>query len=157
MELERKYPGEIIYCGSFGLKLHGLLEREVKDLDIITTKNYYSAEFIGRIENIKKGNESGSGEFKCEGVKVMCFKTNVMGKGIDVFYTPKAPEFNLIEIVPGVIIKVEKPFGAIKAKVSYLNSNQRINKEKHIADLNYIENLFCVKTKIEEPIDDLPF
>lgn len=139
--------GRIVFCGSFGLALNGLLNREIKDVDLLTEKNYY-------MEYGMDGREGNSGEFwmptdnKNRQVLVKCFKLkspdNIV---IDVLHrlNSKRKEENGFEVeytevdFYGEKILVETPQGAITAKKRYLQSDQLQYRDKHIADLEEIE------------------
>jgi hypothetical protein len=60
------------------------------------------------------------------------------------------------------VINVELPAEAIKAKVSYLFTNQRVKHSKHEADLETMKKLFDVNEldkypSMNIPDNDLPF
>ncbi len=135
--LESKHP-DIIFCGSFGLVLNGLLHREVKDLDIITQKNYYgTGDFFGEyLVDIECGR---SERFMVGKNRVVSFKLLIDGISIDVLYNlDENPTYN-VKCFDGLYINVEEPESAIKAKKGYLQNDRSVYSAiKHLKDLIYL-------------------
>lgn len=156
--------GRVVFCGSFGLALNGLLDREIKDIDLLTEKNYY-------MEWNMEGREGNSGQFwvptanKNRQILVKCFKLQSPDKiTIDILHRTGDKEFE-VEYTEvdfyGEKIFVETPQGAITAKQRYLQSDQLQYKDKHIADLREIESNLVLKAvpievsiSIENSIED---
>jgi hypothetical protein len=129
------YEGKVVFCGSFGLVLNGLLDREVHDIDVLTFENHYLT------NNNKNDRElGGSGKFMVGGKEVLRFKRNVNGYDIDVLYKDDELKYSEQNFY-NKIIKVEQPMQAVIAKKQYLESNaNHVNKEKHLHDLEIIRN-----------------
>lgn len=136
-DLNTKFKGEIIFCGSLGLAINNCLNREVHDIDCLLLNKYDN-----QLEKWFKFNNGGSFDFQLDGeiVQVEKFKYNDIA--IDLFYHDKVKETKFTTVdFHGINIKVESPFGAIKAKREYAKLQQLTTKDKHVKDLEYIESL----------------
>lgn len=133
-EIHQKLEGRCIFCGSFALKFHGLLDRLVKDLDVITEDTFYGTQAS---QDILRSDSSGT--FQLNGVFVNCNHGSANGIKVDYFYRHDQTKFNVVEFY-GIDIKVEIPLHAIEAKEQYLASPTTQNKEKHRQDLDFIKS-----------------
>lgn len=134
-EVLHKLDGNCIFAGSFGLKIRGLITRDIKDLDVITEYAF------SRHLAAKVSDHPLSDIFKVNGVEVNCvpFKSRY-GIQVDLFSRGEEPEDQEIIqydyfLFHGMHIKVESAKGAIDAKVAYLKGNHVKDKKKHLADL----------------------
>ena len=127
---------DVVFCGSFGLVYNGLLQRQVKDLDIITEKDYFrkdAVEFFFH-DRIKKNSTSEKFLVGDTLIKAFCLMLN--NTKVDVFYTGKKISNYEVVDFDGVKIKVESPEKAIEAKKNYvLTDKYQINILKHLKDL----------------------
>jgi len=151
-EINKQYP-DTIFCGSLGLVLNNKLDREVKDIDLLTDDNYYSkSDFF---HDLRVANKSQSHKLMLSENEVSCFKIEmpILNKviSIDALGNLSGTEFDIMEL-DGVDIKVEKPEFAIKAKINYIKADKS-NKSvlKHLKDLIYME---VDKNLIIEAIDN---
>lgn len=134
-ELLDKFNGECIFAGSFGLKIRGLISRNIHDLDVIT--NYAFSRHLAS----KVSDHPLSDIFMVDGVEVDCvpFKSRY-GIHVDLFSRGVEPEDQEIIqydyfLFHGMHIKVESVKGAIDAKIAYIKGNHVKDRKKHVADL----------------------
>ena len=129
---------EIIICGSVGLKLNGLLERQSKDIDILTLRDDYRNE-IGYFDIIYRTHSVlSSHRFMIGKDEIKCHKINLFNLNIDVLYSPSTINYDLFEI-DGLIFKVEKPERALQVKKLYIEHNSEEYKQKHINDIDNLD------------------
>jgi hypothetical protein len=150
--LNKKYNERIIFCGSFGLVVNGLLDREIHDIDCFTLDNHYGCMPINMDEH-----DFGSGHFFVGGKEIFNFCEKINNYSIDIMYRedPDNIKYNIVDFY-GSTIKIEDPEFAIKAKKQYLESNKNlVNKEKHLSDLRYLGIPFTYKENNED--DNLSF
>lgn len=134
--------GEVVFAGSFGLKLNGKLDRLVGDLDVFTFVNYYGTEFMDKVLCRLPTEEVPSGFFANMGERVWCVKGRApSGIKVEFMYKSTPLEYDEVEFY-GALIKVEKAQHAINAKIEYLKSNRVGTAEKHKADLKYMNVTF---------------
>jgi len=129
---------DIVYCGSFGLVMNGLLKRPVKDLDIITKENYYgTGKFFGEyLIDISSGR---SEKFMVGKNRVVSFRLKINDVYVDVLYNlDEKPNYS-IKCLDGMYINVEDPESAIRAKKGYIEHDRSVHSIiKHLKDLIYI-------------------
>jgi hypothetical protein len=128
---------EIIFGGSLNLLLNGLLNREIKDIDILLPKTTSLGDFIdnnniddenissGSIED-ENGNEIQRTSLKINGINICCFKVEEELLDYDVLTNP------MHYIFP---IKLQSLKHVIRAKILYSKKDK-----KHTEDLVYIFN-----------------
>ena len=136
IRLNEKYDKRIIFCGSFGLVLNGLISREIHDIDCFTLDNHYGTQPLNDTEH-----NFGSGHFMVSNKEIFRFSEKINNINIDIMYRddPENIKYSIVDF-HGIQIKVELPASAIQAKKQYLESNKNhINKEKHLSDLNEIK------------------
>lgn len=134
-----------IICGSTGLCLHGLLNRNPHDLDIITFKDFYSSgtdEFDNTLNRIN----AISDKFYIEDLLVKVFGLEIDGFHVDVMYKNVPTEYKKMNI-GNLQYFVENPKFAIEVKKKYVEGLVT-NKEKHYKDLQELNNF---------PEDDITF
>jgi len=151
IHLNKKYDERIIFCGSFGLVLNGLINREIHDIDCFTLDNHYGNMPINMDEH-----NFGSGHFFVDDKEIFRYSEIINNYDIDIMYRddPYNIKYSVIDFY-GSSIKVENPESAIIAKEQYLESNKNhINKDKHTNDLIEIKRNFHYEEKAD---DDLPF
>jgi hypothetical protein len=139
-QIATEYP-ETVFCGSFGLVLNGLLDREVKDLDVITHK--YFLKWSGFFDQFHTNIGKSSDHWLTDGIgNVLCFKLLMNEIKVDCMYVIEHDtSFNEIDF-EGVIIRVEDPKSAINAKIGYVENDQSdVSRLKHFADLVEINSL----------------
>lgn len=170
----------VVFCGSFGLVLNEKLLRKVKDIDILTPVNYYGNpnDFFLDERTRTDVNISESHKFMVGKDQVFSFKVQVYGVSIDVLYNDTThPKFYEHEF-HGIMIKVETPESAIRAKKLYVvNDKSQYSVIKHLKDLIFmgidkhelielIDSSYLVEDpkKVKKPTnidtfgeDDLPF
>ena len=148
-----KYP-ETIFCGSLGLVLNGVLEREVHDIDIITLEDYYNTDrFFPKIRDKQKPDDTHSEKFMVGPNEVKCFRLNFPnGTNVDVLYNKNlSPLYAKMDVL-GMNLNIEIPRSAISAKKGYIQRNSNIYAvTKHLKDLIMIG---IAKDKLIELIDD---
>lgn len=158
--IARNIPG-VVFCGSIGLYLNNKLHRPVGDIDIITQEDWFNpteavvnkdmavTKFI--MDNRRIAN-STSHKFMVGKDEVSCFKIEVNDIKVDVLHNSATPPtYTEAEIEPGLIIRVETPESAIRAKLGYVMYDQLIHSAtKHLKDLIYMD---VDKNLIIEAID----
>lgn len=117
---------KVVFCGSFALLLHGLLNRPVKDLDIIVSKLPKSSNRYGYADN--------SGNFDVEGINIKWAYMERYNIKIDVFERKDKVKYTEV-VFNGIKIKIEDPAVAIAAKRNYSGKYH----DKHEGDLKYID------------------
>lgn len=140
---------EITICGSFGLKINGLLDREIHDLDLLTDHDWYG---WNPFRGTPTENDS-SHKFSVYGKEIKCTKIRAMGCDVDLLYNPSGTKCKkvklLVDISYGetcellhnidsreIIVRVEDPMVAIRFKQEYMkNDRMKESREKHKADL----------------------
>lgn len=149
----------VVFCGSLGLVLNGMLFRPVKDIDILTEQDHYQdgTYLIEKEGEIRESSDSGI--FYVDDIKVKSFKLKILNSIIDVLFSSKVTEYQIIRF-EDMDLRVEKPEFAISFKERYNNRNGNLKKEKHDEDLKNMG--VNRKNKIHTPInnsykDDLPF
>ena len=133
-KVNEKYKGNVVFCGSFGLVLNGLLDRPIKDIDVLTFENYF----------VSPERELGnSGVFDVGNIEVLCFKEHINNITIDTLYRNDSENIKYSNIdFYNISIKVELPQSAILFKKQYIESNKdksNFNTEKHLKDLEDIK------------------
>lgn len=132
--LAHKDP-DIIFCGSFGLSVNGLINRKIRDLDVITNKKYKQLFELYDIGNFRTKHES-SHIFNFDDEEVIVETMDINGIRVDFFNVNRNVEYKKFRLQDGTIIKVETPEYAINVKKQYikLNPNEEVFL-KHFADL----------------------
>jgi hypothetical protein len=147
------FKGKVTFCGSFGLKINGKIDREVHDIDCITDKDWYAIpphkyipkKFSSKDDFYQVMAIGNSAKFYVHGVLIKCFKlVSPQGITIDVMYRPDGVHSSEHEF-EGVKIKVERPESAIEVKHFYLENFQNMqgctgqSYEKHKQDLIHMK------------------
>lgn len=131
---------ETVFCGSLGLVINGKLERNVKDIDVITDEDHYRENNFFPHDRAKviyhPNDEKPSHHFLVGKDTVSCFKLNLNGVKVDVLYNEKIkPEYTIVDF-DGMKIRVENPESAIKVKKLYVTNDKAITGVmKHLKDL----------------------
>lgn len=125
-----------IFAGSFGLVLRGILNRKVKDLDVLTGK-----EHSRHVAAVVVDGYSSSDIFKIAGKEVHCVPIKYKGIKIDLFAKAGYQDVVTFDFIDfhGEKIRVESSKGAIEAKREYIKDPKRIDVLKHKKDLKYID------------------
>lgn len=159
-ELNKRFNSEIVFCGSLGLTINKLLNREVHDVDCLLL-NEYDGGLGNKSDDIKLFlpiNNGGSFDFILDGNLVRVEKFTRNNIHIDLFHHEKVNETKYLTVdFHGVNIKVELPLGAIKAKQEYCNLNQLTTRDKHIKDLEYIKTIMDIKIPEYNNDNNLPW
>jgi hypothetical protein len=131
-KINEKYKGNVVFCGSFGLVLNELINRSIKDIDILTFENHFYSE---------EREIGDSGIFYVGDIEVLCFKEKINNITIDTLYRNDVQNIKYSNIdFYNVSIKVELPQSAIMFKKQYVKSNKdKINTKKHLKDLENIK------------------
>jgi len=140
-EIAERLQDEAIFCGSLVLKMHGLLDRLVMDLDVITRTSMYGT---------KEGEDllfrDSSGRFNVDGSEVLCVHGGTKaGIKVDYFYLNDWNKIeHKIEIVDwydGIKLQVQHIDEVIAAKRAYVRSGIHDYKAaKHERDLELAIN-----------------
>lgn len=127
------YP-DVVFCGSLGLVLNGLIDRTINDLDILTPDNWYNDNKFFPDERINQ--QSTSHKFMVGKDEVSCFSLRLNNVKVDVLYNEsKKPEYIVIDF-DGIKINVETPESAIDVKKKYILADKsEISIIKHLKDL----------------------
>ena len=135
MKMLKSANSNIIFCGSIGLVVNGVLDRKVGDIDVITPENYWTGGGFMNNLRVSSVNEH-SHQFMLGKDTVLCFKLSVNEVKVDVFYNNGAkPEFEEIEVM-GETFKIETPESALKVKLDYVvNDGLQGSAIKHLKDL----------------------
>lgn len=160
---------EVTICGSYGLKINGLLDRDIHDLDLITDHNWYNG-------NPFRGNPTendSSHKFSVYGKEILCTKVFVAGCDIDLLYNPSGSKSEMVRLLVDItdncsendlhdpsprelIVRVEDPKVAIRFKQEYMkNDRSEESREKHRMDLESLG--VQVKNENKDTEDDLPW
>ena len=171
--LEENLTEKPIYGGSFGLFVNGILDREIHDLDIITTNDYYSDAskhmFKGNLITFDFRQEGQSNKFVRNDCLVKVFKViSPYGINIDFLFVsnhdvPVDIKYKTIKF-GNLELNIEDPNEAIVAKYSYQSRPELLedHKEKHRRDLENMnvtisqfeyQELKEIKRKYQEIVD----
>ncbi len=153
-KIAKDYP-DVIFCGSFGLVYNGLLKRKVNDIDILVKEDYFhNNEFYPTLrinsdpssETFKMNDDEWIDAFKVE------FPIFDEFYKVDVLYNKKNyinSEFDTVNI-DGIAVKIEKPKGAMQAKLRYLqNDKSERSFYKHLLDMIYINGCIQLHDAVE--------
>jgi hypothetical protein len=172
--LEENLTEKPIYGGSFGLFVNGLLDREIHDLDIITTTDYYveitKHLFKGDLITFDFRQEGQSNKFVRNDCLVKVFKViSPYGINIDFLFVSNNHDVS-VDIKYKTIkfgnleLNIEDPNEAIVAKYSYQSRPELLedHREKHRRDLENMnvtisqfeyQELKEIKRKYQEIVD----
>lgn len=138
-EIATRLGDDAIFCGSLVLKMYGLLDRMVVDLDVITKRSMYGTE-----EAVDLLLRENSGRFTVGGSEVLCVHGGTrVGISVDYFYlndwTKLAHEVEVVDWYNGLKIQVQDVNEIIAAKRAYIDSGMFEHKAvKHERDLELI-------------------
>lgn len=140
---------EVVFCGSFGLVLRGILDRPVKDLDLVSKEIDFNNRFIHGLTEDRE-HMQGSRSFKVGDERVSCAKFRCRNLVVDIFFNNKRdPIYDEMQFA-GYKILVERPEEALRVKKLYLKSNPRAKgSKKHKKDIAIIEAFFEKIKKVE--------
>lgn len=126
----------VVFCGSLGLVLRGLLKRNVKDIDILTLEDYYSKNQDKFFFDFRSIKNTHSQKFMVGGNEVKCFSLKMNNVKVDVLHNTKtSPTYDIFDF-DTVKIRVERPESAINAKKKYVvGDNSQVSVYKHLRDL----------------------
>lgn len=139
-EIATRLGDDAIFCGSMVLKMYGLLDRMVKDLDVITKSCMYGTE---QAESLLL--RENSGRFSIKGSEVLCVHGGTkVGISVDYFWlndwTKLAHKVDVVDWYDGIKIQVQDVNEIIAAKRAYIDSGQEMYSSKHERDLELIMN-----------------
>jgi len=155
----------LVFGGSFALNLVGLLNREIKDLDVITNDQALFDKLNNQLFNPpytelpqdKNDHESISLEF-IDGEPLIRKTLKINDVNICLFKRDKIEYFEVN--YNGETIKIQNILDILKVKAAY-SKLEFASGNKHQYDLKYVEEQkeACVKTTIKEKktSDELPF
>ena len=131
--------GECVFCGSFALNFFGLLNRKVKDIDVLSYNDPRSYKTPAAGEPPIEYNSFMVGEDL-----VACMRTSVGNIGVDILYYNqcKSKIKYIIADFYGKLIKIEQPGMSLAVKNKYLTCT--INEDsinKHKSDIKFVEDL----------------
>lgn len=158
------FKGKVTFCGSFGLRLNGKIDREVHDVDCITDKDFYGVKpwtYLPKKYDMLDVYDGHSAKFEVNGVLVKCFKLkSPQGITVDVMFRPDGIKSNVHEY-NGQKIKVEMPESAMEVKKYYLDNWAKMQGctgqsfDKHKNDLESMGITYSPSSIGTS--DDLPF
>ena len=128
----------IIFAGSIGLIINGLLKRNATDIDIVTPNNYYHG-----MNDFFWDNRTDPGSitqgFNVGEERIDSFALNFDKIKVDVFYKEETP-INCHKYTEkgfyGGFIRIADPEEAIRAKLDYIEKNfDAFKAHKHLIDL----------------------
>jgi len=138
--LSKRYP-DLIISGSIVLKIFGIIDRKIGDIDVIINND--------KMDNFTKDvtkesllciydNDATSGYSNHNTiieVPVLTYTTSILTKHqyiIDVFVNDSESDNNIIEYeYDGILLKLQHPFNIIRDKIE-------LNRYKDFSDINYI-------------------
>ncbi len=138
MEISKACPA-VAFGGSIGLNAVGLLDRPVKDIDLMFTTSE-TLKSSGIFKVIDFGNIIGEvSETTTDVNGIIIHRVNGKVNGINVCVF-QVPELNYSQIkLFGTPINIQDSGEAIRAKRAYAKKNYK-SCEKHRRDLEYIDN-----------------
>lgn len=118
---------DFIFGGSVSLLHHGLLDRDVLDLDLVLADNLTeeATDIVSRALN--------DGEKDMASMECLC-QTSILSCKIDIFQSKSVGAYSSVEY-NDYTIKVQDPAVAIRAKINYMEINDN---PKHLKDLKYV-------------------
>lgn len=136
---------DTIICGSLGLYLNNRLKRAVKDIDLLTIKDWYGH---GHPLTKYKTEEEHSSIFSVNNDIITCWKSSPLGIKIDFLHFQDKPltdfKYETVLVKMDDIefeMKIEEPEQAIKFKEYYIKAvGLPESIEKHKKDLIELNN-----------------
>jgi hypothetical protein len=143
---------EVVFCGSVGLFLNGMIDRQPNDIDCITRHNYYGMDGYTHL------NYNGSGKFVVNSKQVECVYGKFGAYHVDFFYIRDyiTDYSNIREMnFYGTTIMVEIPEFALACKQSYVANLEpkregfiNPDRDKHEADIIMIKKRLAKKRRV---------
>lgn len=160
--LDKIFGDDWVLCGSAALVMSGVLNREINDLDIITTKDYYYVEsgrgdFEYRV-GLEHSRSANSGRFVgIDGYKITSFTIyppELGGLKIDVFHHETTQELNIDTIEVGdSSIRIMNLEDVIRYKLQVLELNQLFDDNWSAKHLRDIKELSMNNKRMAEIVD----
>lgn len=147
LKLHSELNGDMLIGGSLSLKLYGVIDRDINDLDLCIEKELHQV-WSDFFDNISYNRNDYNELENCDS-----FEINEIV--VDIFSKCKNYGFKEIELF-GITFKVADPIYSIKAKIIYLqyffsygmnDIEFREKAEKHINDIQSYNN--WLKSKIK--------
>lgn len=146
---------DIIFGGSFALKLHGLLDREIHDIDLVLPYHVYNELTYNLNKNdINKKMDSENQHQSINDVPNDVEKKdslNINGVNVCVFVSSNQFITNK-KIMFDIELKLLTPFQILSYKHYYLNKNQQLSCDSNLKHKNDIIN---VSNKINEHLNNI--
>ena len=134
---------DVVICGSWALKWHQLLDREVGDIDVIVSDSTFKTLKNNFKNRILDKNINSSGIFYINGIEINSYYLKDVNLDIDIFVmndqSYNSIYKNSIKISEAWSLKIDTIQHCIQAKNSYIRDNPIENSEKHIQDIKIIK------------------
>lgn len=144
-EISYRLPNAV-FCGSFGLMLHGKLDRDIDDLDVIVSGSD-DLEIL-RVANYVEGR---SKKFEVNGEIVHCNGAIICKTDVDFFVSNAPTKWVQMEF-EGLMIKVQTFEEILIYKEAIAKGDDE--RSKHRGDLKHLGTFPASAT---DAVDDLPF